>query len=100
MDLKSLCKTTEPKFPLGVLLLSASVHRLVNEGKIDPLPLLHRHMRGDWGNMDDEDKQINDDAISTDCRLFSAYQVPPHYRVWVITEADRSSTTVLLPEDY
>lgn len=100
MEWKALCKTTKPKFPLGALLFSAGFNRLVHEGLIDPVPLLQRHVRGDWGDMDDEDKQINDDALKAHCRLFSAYEVPPHYRVWVITEADRSTTTMLLPEDY
>ncbi|MFJ4346324.1 hypothetical protein [Pseudomonas sp. NPDC089401] len=100
MDLKTLCETTKPKFRLGTLLFTQAIHRLFQDDKIDLVPLLHRHVRGDWGEVDNEDKQLNDRALNTHHRLFSAYDVAPHYRVWIITDADRSATTVLLPEDY
>ncbi|MBT2375316.1 hypothetical protein [Pseudomonas fluorescens] len=100
MDCKDLGQSSNPKFSLGALIFSATVDRLVRKGKLDPMPLLHRHLCGDWGEMCDQDKALNDDALKSHYRLFSAYEVPPHYRVWIITEADRSATTVLLPEDY
>lgn len=61
---------------------------------------LARHLSGDWGDMSDEDKRTNDRALKDGSRLFSAYQVREDTRIWIITEADRSATTVLLPEDY
>ena len=66
-----------------------------------PWALLVRHAKGDWGDLGDEDKQANQDALVTGARLFSAYVLPKtQQKVWVITEADRSSTTLLLPEEY
>ena len=64
------------------------------------LPLVLRHSTGDWGDVEREDWTANDEAIGNGGRLFSAYQLTAAARVWIITEADRSSTTVLLPEDY
>ena len=64
------------------------------------LPFLHRHVAGDWGGVSVEDWKANDDALAAGERLFSAYVVGRDERIWIITEADRSSTTVLLPEEY
>jgi hypothetical protein len=62
---------------------------------------LKRHIHGDWGDMDTEDKVQNDLALQNgDGRLFSAYKHPTLPKIWIITEADRSATTVLFPEDY
>jgi hypothetical protein len=66
---------------------------------IGPFALLGRHVRGDWGDLDDEDKQRNDEALTLGSRIFSAYLVEG-VKFWVITEADRSVTTILLPEEY
>ena len=62
-------------------------------------PLLRRHMSGDWGDLPEEDKRENDQAILNCDRVVSAYNVAGG-RVWVITEYDRSATTVLLPSEY
>lgn len=59
-----------------------------------------RHAAGDWGDVDDDDRAANDDALRTDGRLLSVYRSANGTTFWVITEADRSVTTVLLPEDY
>ena len=66
---------------------------------------LGRHIRGDWGEVDDEDKRANDQALKQGDRLLSAYKddrFPGHgvSTIWIITEADRSATTVLFPDDY
>ena len=62
---------------------------------------LARHVRGDWGDMDKEDKATNDTAVKNgDERVFSAYHTSKGVKLWVITEADRSSTCVLLPDEY
>lgn len=61
---------------------------------------LARHLSGDWGDMSNADRQANEQALKDGSRLFSAYQVREDTRIWIITEADRSATTVLLPEDY
>ena len=61
--------------------------------------LLERHRTGDWGNLDAEDTAANDAAVKHGGRLFSSYKVGEEV-VWIITEGDRSLTTLLLPEDY
>ena len=66
---------------------------------IDPIDLLSRHQTGDWGDMRPEDQGLNDQALRTGDRIFSVYG-PDNDRLWVITEADRSATTILRPEDY
>ena len=71
------------------------LHRL----NYSPLDLLRRHMSGDWSEMDVEDQQSNREAITEGSRIFSAYTVHGT-KFWVITEADRSSTTILLPSEY
>ena len=70
--------------------------------------ILERHMRLDWGDMDEEDLAANDKALSTGDRLFSSYNIPdefmnestPNSKIWIITEADRSVTTILFPDEY
>jgi hypothetical protein len=62
--------------------------------------IIARHATGDWGDMDSHDKAQNNAAVKHGGRIFSAYQLTDDIRVWVITEADRSSTTVLLPSEY
>ena len=61
---------------------------------------LARHLAGDWGDMSVEDKAENEFSIDRHLRLFSAYDLPGDDRLWIITEADRSATTLLLPADY
>ncbi|HWG33965.1 MAG TPA: hypothetical protein VN650_07335 [Gemmatimonadaceae bacterium] len=64
------------------------------------LPFLRRHVAGDWGDVGAEDWKANDEALVTGERLLSAYVVRLGERLWIITEADRSLTTVLLPDEY
>jgi hypothetical protein len=66
---------------------------------IDLLPFLMRHLTGDWGDLDEHDKLENEFAIKNGLRILSAYETPQG-RLWVITEADRSASTVLLPSEY
>lgn len=61
---------------------------------------LRRHARGDWGALDEEDRAANDRAVKEGTRLFSSYHTTEGVRFWIITEADRSVTTVLLPDEY
>ena len=62
--------------------------------------LIARHAAGDWGDLDSHDRGENDRALEHGGRLFSAYTTGNGLKIWVITEADRNSTTALLPEDY
>lgn len=66
----------------------------------DILSGLLRHITGDWGNLDADDQKENDQSLEKGARLLSAYQASNGVKFWIITEADRSATTVLLPEDY
>ena len=66
----------------------------------DILAGLLRHITGDWGDLDADDRQENDMALERGTRLLSADQASNGTRFWILTEADKSSTTVLLPEDY
>ena len=59
-----------------------------------------RHAAGDWGEVDAEDWSLNDQAVLDGTRLLSAYRTLKGEKLWVITEADRSSTTLLLPSEY
>jgi hypothetical protein len=61
---------------------------------------LRRHRAGDWGDLCDADKRENERSLTAGFRLFSAYRDSSGTTFWIITEADRSATTVLLPEDY
>jgi len=66
----------------------------------NPLTYIARHVTGDWGDLDDEDRLENDRSLHDGCRLLSAYHLGDGTKIWIITEADRSATTVLLPEEY
>ena len=84
-------------FPLGQVAITANASlRLSTE---EALTALRRHASGDWGDLSPEDAMANDSALREGGRLLSAYGQGTH-RFWVITEADRSLTTLLLPDDY
>ena len=86
------------KFPLGKLVATPHVLTKVPESEIEVA--LNRHAQGDWGIMPEEDQRANDRALNGGDRLFSAYRSLGDVKFWIITEWDRSVTTVLLPEDY
>ena len=65
-----------------------------------PDEFLDRHVKGDWGELDEEDRQANDDALIDGSRILSSYRLSNGTKIWIITEWDRSATTCLLPEDY
>jgi hypothetical protein len=69
----------------------------VNE---QPTRFLARHVTGDWGDLNADDCRENEQSIHDGCRLLSAYLLSDGTKIWIITEADRSSTTILLPEEY
>lgn len=86
-------------FPLGRIVATPSALAALEEAGVSPASLLQRHHHGDWGELCPEDAEANQEAIATGVRIFSSYQIG-ELKVWVITEADRSATTVLLPADY
>ena len=88
-----------PLFPLGLIVATpGALNALVMTGQ-DPDELLERHQSGDWGDVSSEDAAENQRSVRNRWRILSAYQVGPR-RIWIITEADRSSTCLLLPEEY
>lgn len=88
------------RFPLGQTLVTAGVNALVEAGKIAPFELLQRHQSGDWGDLGLADQRSNEYALRDGGRLLSSYTQEDNTQVWIISEADRSSTTVLLPSEY
>lgn len=88
------------KFRLGRLVSTPGALAAINDSGETPWTFLIRHMAGDWGCLDNEDKQLNDQALKDNSRIFSAYTTAKGARLYVITEADRSATTILLPEEY
>lgn len=86
--------------PLGQLVATPGALAAVTEANQQPLELLARHARGDWGELCPDDRRANERALRCRQRLLSAYALTSGRRVWIITEADRSATTLLLPEEY
>jgi hypothetical protein len=94
---KVVIAIARPKFPLGQTVITANA-----QARLDPADVaqgLSRHARGDWGDIPPEDAGQNEFGLKHGERLFSAYGKGGN-RFWIITERDRSVTTVLLPEDY
>ncbi len=88
------------KFPIGQVLATQGIMELM---ATDPLRIqrcLYRHITGDWGDLCVEDKEQNEYMLVNGGRLFSAYKLESGDKIWIITEADRSATTMLLPEEY
>jgi hypothetical protein len=92
----------KPKtFPLGRTLATPGALEVLSESGESPADFLDRHARCDWGDLDEHDRQANDEALVTGARLLSAYHTSStSVKLWVITEADRSATTILLPDEY
>jgi hypothetical protein len=100
-----------PLFPIGAIYGTPGALQLLEDCQVSPDQLLLRHVAGDWGSLDSEDTATNNAAVSNGSRLLSNYRLCGvngsdcgydmcSHRLWIITEADRSSTTLLLPEDY
>jgi len=93
----------ESKFSLGQVLMTRGVNDLVAENAEFAqfvTESLKRHVRGDWGDLPEEDKKENELSLREGFRLLSAYEKPPLPKIWIITEADRSATTILFPSEY
>lgn len=92
--------TRKPLFALGQVVATPGALNAMTELDIAPLVLIHRHVTGDWGDLGAEDQQQNLLAIRSGMRIFSSYKLSARTKIWIITEADRSSTTLLLPSEY
>ena len=101
MALAVLNLASRARFSPGQVVMTAGVDELVRQGRLNPTPYLRRHLGGDWGDLCDSDRRQNDAALkSGEDRLFSSYQVTRDLKLWIITEWDRSVTTLLLPSEY
>lgn len=90
-----------PLFELGSTYITHGAAVVLQKLNIHPMFLIARHIIGDWGNLPDEDQQANIHAVEHgEGRIFSSYDLPNNSKIWVITEADRSKTTILLPSEY
>lgn len=109
-----------PRFELGRIVATPGALALMHRTNSNPFVLLARHVAGDWGECCAEDAQTNEDALAHGSRVLSVYRLPLQSlseggekteqvstqldvgddRIWLITEADRSVTTLLLPEEY
>ena len=88
---------TKSHFPLGDIVITTNARSILTTAEVTSA--LHRHARGDWGDLPPQDAESNVKALEKGSRLFSAYGEGKR-RFWIITEADRSVTTILLPLDY
>ena len=90
----------KPKFELGQTVITPGAIVALTFNSVSPQMLLHRHSHGDWGDLSEEDKALNDQAVEGEGRILSAYSLEDGTRVWIISEWDRSASTILLPSEY
>jgi len=88
------------KFPLGKLVATPGAAAALARNKQEPSEFLRRHWRGDWGELDSHDRQENELSLVNGLRLLSRYSLADGTPIYIITEADRSATTILLPSEY
>lgn len=88
------------RFPLGRVGATPGALCALEQAGQMPAAFLDRHMNGDWGDVPEEDKQENEFSVAHGLRILSAYTTSAGEKIWIITEADRSYTTLLLPREY
>lgn len=89
-----------PLFVIGMTVATPRAMAVLETQGIAPITLIERHVSGDWSEMQADDQESNRKAIQNGSRVFSSYTLANKVKIWIITEADRSSTTILLPEEY
>jgi hypothetical protein len=92
--------SNKPLFQLGQIVATPGALELLKSAGKAPSEFIARHHAGDWGDLCDEDRQANNEALKDGSRIFSSYDLNDGQKLWIITEADRSSTTLLLPSEY
>jgi len=90
----------EPKFKVGSTVATPGALRALQQAGQGWITFLDRHVSGDWGDLGQPDKRANEAALVDGSRILSAYALSTGVTIWVITEADRSSTCILLPGEY
>jgi hypothetical protein len=93
-------QSSKPLFPLGRMVATPGALDVLTTAGHTPFEFLRRHQCGDWGDCDKADARENNLSVKQGYRVFSVYHTRNGEKLWVITEADRSSTTVLLPDEY
>ncbi len=89
-----------PLFRLGRIVATPGALKVLCSAKTSAIELLSRHQVGDWGELDGDDQEANRIAVEEGLRVLSSYRLDSERRLWIITEADRSATTLLLPSEY
>ena len=87
-------------FPLGQIVATPGALAALEHAGQGAHELLIRHVSGDWGELDADDRRENELSLREGFRLLSAYHLTTGEKMWIITEADRSATTLLLPSEY
>ena len=91
---------SSPLFSLGQVVATPGALAAFEEAGEGPAKYLARHIVGDWGEVCEQDAKENDFSVEHGFRLMSVYTLTTGVKIWVLTEADRSATTALLPEEY
>jgi hypothetical protein len=91
---------THQRFPLGQTCATPGALEALSDAGQDAAQFLFRHQSGDWGDLTEDDKKENEFSVERYLRIFSAYHTKKGEKLWIITEADRSVTTILLPSEY
>jgi hypothetical protein len=89
-----------PLFALGQIVATPGALAVLEAAGQTPSEFLSRHVRGDWGDICTEDRGLNEEALKDGARILSVYHTAKGVTIWVITEADRASTCILLPDEY
>ena len=92
--------TKQPAFELGQIVATPGALAALKKAGQHPGEFLTRHINRDWGDLDEEDRKENEYSLEHGFRLLSAYKTNAGDRLWIVTESDRSVTTLLLPEEY
>ena len=100
-----MIQISKPDFSIGKLLATPAALEALQEADVDIIDLVERHICKDWGDLSDEDRRLNDEALHNGSRILSAHILPTEVKIWSITEAadengERAATTALLLEEY
>ena len=101
-----MIQISKPDFSIGKLLATPAAMEALQEADVEIIDLVERHIAKDWGDLSDEDKKLNDEALHDGSRILSSYILDKTgVKIWIITEAtndsgERAATTALLPEEY
>ena len=93
-------RPSEPLFSLGQTVATPGALESLQEAGQEAHEFLVRHIKGDWGDLSEEDRQENNLSLKEGFRLLSAYHLKTGVKIWIISESDRSVTTLLLPSEY